>query len=408
MEADKILVIEGSDIIKKYLKERLERFGFEIIFARDAFDGLVKMKNNIPDLVIIDYFLTQNIKTNFLEEKRQYKTIADIPMIMLGKKFDKDLILSSTKYKIAKFFTKPIKIDLLLKSISEIIRKDMDFDQTPCMIDAHLNDDILFIEVASGLNKDKIESLKYKISEIKNLYKIDFPKILLILVDLNLPESDFPKLVLLLDYIMTYGNNHVTAIKILTSNVEVSFILRDHPKYKSINVTNDINVAIDELSDIKIDDLINKSLKRTATEDEIIWTNNEASFDIPEDYSTKKFVISVVDDDILILEFIKTVLSETGNHILTYKNGKELVDDFEKNPPDLIFLDLMMPKMNGFEVLEFAKKGSWEIPIIIFSALTQKETVKKAMIYGVKSYIAKPVNPETIIKKAKEILKSDF
>jgi len=51
--------------------------------------------------------------------------------------------------------------------ISEILKKDLNIDRTPCQIDIHLNEDILFIEVTSGFNKDKIDTIKYKIKEIK-------------------------------------------------------------------------------------------------------------------------------------------------------------------------------------------------------------------------------------------------
>ena len=78
------------------------------------------------------------------------------------------------------------------------------------------------------------------------------------------------------------------------------------------------------------------------------------------------------------------------------------------NKPDLLFLDLMMPNMNGFEVLDYLKKNNKTIPIIIFSSLSQRETVKKALYYGVKSYIVKPVTMDVILKKVNEILCSDF
>ncbi|MDC7125065.1 MAG: response regulator, partial [Spirochaetales bacterium] len=75
---------------------------------------------------------------------------------------------------------------------------------------------------------------------------------------------------------------------------------------------------------------------------------------------------------------------------------------------DLTFLDLMMPKMNGFQVLQFLRQRRINIPTIIFSALTRKETVAQALDFGVKSYIIKPLKPESLRAKAFEILVSDF
>jgi DNA-binding response OmpR family regulator len=410
MEKDKILIIEKSDMIKTFLREKLNYLGFDTLFARDAFDGLVKMKNNIPDLVIMEYTLTENLKTNFFEEKRNYKTIADIPIFMLANKLDKDIILATAKYKVTKYFTKPIKIDTLLKSISETLQKDLNIDQTPCIIDVHLNDDILFIEIASGLNSDRIDSLKYKINEIKNIFRIDMPKILLIMVDISLGVNDAEKLYLLLDSLVKYANPHLSAIKILTSSIDVKSFLAAHSKYCTVEVTSDINNAIDKLSDIKIDDILNRGFKKTK-DDELLWTTSDATFkeDAAEKpVSTSKAKIAIVDDDELILELVKTILLDTGNEIFVYKNGREFVDDIQKNTPDLIFLDIMMPIMNGFEVLEYMKKSLLDIPVVIFSTITHKETVRKALMYGIKSYIAKPVNPDLILKKANEILQSNF
>jgi len=75
---------------------------------------------------------------------------------------------------------------------------------------------------------------------------------------------------------------------------------------------------------------------------------------------------------------------------------------------DVVFLDLVMPEMNGFEVLHNLKQRGIEVPIIIFSALTKKETVAKAVSYGVKSYLIKPIKPDKLFRKATEVLKANF
>jgi DNA-binding response OmpR family regulator len=75
---------------------------------------------------------------------------------------------------------------------------------------------------------------------------------------------------------------------------------------------------------------------------------------------------------------------------------------------DLIFLDLMMPQKNGFEVLEALRERDDNIPVIILSALSRKETVLKAMSYGIKSYLIKPLKPEEVFSKAVEVFESNF
>jgi DNA-binding response OmpR family regulator len=75
---------------------------------------------------------------------------------------------------------------------------------------------------------------------------------------------------------------------------------------------------------------------------------------------------------------------------------------------DLVFLDLMMPEVNGFQVLQHMSKEEIEAPVIVFSALSKKETVIKAVGYGIKSYMIKPLKPEQLLKKAEEILNTSF
>jgi CheY-like chemotaxis protein len=92
----------------------------------------------------------------------------------------------------------------------------------------------------------------------------------------------------------------------------------------------------------------------------------------------------------------------------TYENGRFFINDLENNPPDLIFLDLMMPEMNGFQVMKYLSDNNIQIPIIVVTALIQKDMILRAQKFGVKSYISKPLRMEVITKKAEEILQSNF
>ena len=67
-----------------------------------------------------------------------------------------------------------------------------------------------------------------------------------------------------------------------------------------------------------------------------------------------------------------------------------------------------MPEMNGFAVLQMMNGRNLEIPTIILTALSRKESVVKAQEFGVDSYLIKPIKPEDILAKAAEILEADF
>ena len=105
---------------------------------------------------------------------------------------------------------------------------------------------------------------------------------------------------------------------------------------------------------------------------------------------------------------IKAALSDTDFQISVYDDGKAFLDDKSSLSSDLVFLDLMMPRMDGFQVMETLSKLESKPPIIVLSALSQRETVAKAIKFGVKSYMIKPLRPEGILRKATEILRMNF
>jgi CheY-like chemotaxis protein len=118
--------------------------------------------------------------------------------------------------------------------------------------------------------------------------------------------------------------------------------------------------------------------------------------------------IAIVDDDFVIQEFIKTAFFDTNYVLETYDNGEEFLGAGKENTYDLIFLDLMMPVMDGFETLRAMATRGIKAPVIVLSALSKQETVIKALQLGVRSYLIKPLKAEDIRKKTTEILKMNF
>lgn len=121
--------------------------------------------------------------------------------------------------------------------------------------------------------------------------------------------------------------------------------------------------------------------------------------DLSRSIFRSKAVVAIVDDDMIIRELVKTVFSETSWDLHTFQNGKEFLIAEKDTSFDLIFLDLMMPEVDGFQVLEYLKQQNKQLPIIVFSALSQKETIQKAISFGINSYMIKPLVPEKLQKK---------
>ena len=166
---------------------------------------------------------------------------------MLVSKLNKERILAIARYNVKKFFSKPIKIDSLIRTVSELLDITLEIDNTPCIIDAHFNDGIIFIEVARGLNMEKIDLLKYKITEILKLYGITTPKVLIIMTDVQVTEADRSKFNSFLQIVHESTQTPLKGIKILTSSDVLKKLLKSSSEFGKIELTNDINQAMDKL-----------------------------------------------------------------------------------------------------------------------------------------------------------------
>jgi len=116
--------------------------------------------------------------------------------------------------------------------------------------------------------------------------------------------------------------------------------------------------------------------------------------------------ILVVDDEIQLVEMLKMRLEANGYEALTAYDGREALEKVRNQNPDLILLDLMLPKMDGYKVcrmLKFDKKYK-NIPIIIFTARVQESDKEKGSQVGADAYIIKPFEPQVLLSKIKELL----
>jgi two-component system alkaline phosphatase synthesis response regulator PhoP len=116
--------------------------------------------------------------------------------------------------------------------------------------------------------------------------------------------------------------------------------------------------------------------------------------------------ILVVDDERHIIYIVKFNLEKAGYNVITASNGEEAVLVATKEQPDLIILDLMMPKMTGFEACSIITKQveTLNIPVIILTAKGQEIDKDKALECGAKCFITKPFSPKALLKKVEEFL----
>jgi CheY-like chemotaxis protein len=116
--------------------------------------------------------------------------------------------------------------------------------------------------------------------------------------------------------------------------------------------------------------------------------------------------ILVADDEPALLRLMSFVLQKQGYVMLTASNGEEALQMVRQRRPDLVVLDIMMPRLDGFQVAERIRAEA-EIsltPIVMLSAKAQDEDIRRGLAVGVDTYITKPFAPEQLAQVVKQLL----
>ena len=116
--------------------------------------------------------------------------------------------------------------------------------------------------------------------------------------------------------------------------------------------------------------------------------------------------ILVVDDEVDLLETIRFPLEIEGYNVLVAYNGEEALNQARKENPDLILLDLMLPKLDGYKVCRLLKfdERYKHIPILMLTAKTQEKDKVLGMETGADEYITKPFEMDYLMEKVKAYL----
>ena len=124
----------------------------------------------------------------------------------------------------------------------------------------------------------------------------------------------------------------------------------------------------------------------------------------------EKTKILLIEDDNFLVEMYTTKYELEGFEVTSAEDGKKGLDMVKKIKPDIILLDILMPKMDGFAVLDALKKdtGTANIPVILLTNLGQKDDVKKGFEKGAVGYLIKAhFMPSEVVDKIKKILKEN-
>ncbi len=119
--------------------------------------------------------------------------------------------------------------------------------------------------------------------------------------------------------------------------------------------------------------------------------------------------VLIVDDEPfirLLLEQTLEELEDEGVELITADNGETALDIIKSETPEIVFLDVMMPKMNGFDVCSTVKNdlGISGVYIVLLTAKGQEFDKQKGIDAGADIYMTKPFNPDEVLEKARSVL----
>jgi chemosensory pili system protein ChpA (sensor histidine kinase/response regulator) len=118
----------------------------------------------------------------------------------------------------------------------------------------------------------------------------------------------------------------------------------------------------------------------------------------------------VVDDSITIRKITERMLKRYGIEVVLAKDGVDATSQLQDNIPDLMLLDIEMPRMDGFEVASFVRNDTRlkDIPIIMITSRTGAKHKEKAMKIGVNQYLGKPFQEDDLLSNINQILHTAF
>lgn len=117
------------------------------------------------------------------------------------------------------------------------------------------------------------------------------------------------------------------------------------------------------------------------------------------------FHILVVDDDKSTRKLLKAVLEHENYTVFTAENGEDALQAMEKEHIDLVVLDIMMPKMDGYEFTELLRENRNNLPILMISAKQLPKDKHKGFLVGTDDYMTKPIDEEEMLLRIKALLR---
>lgn len=407
-----VLLIDCSSLFGGFLHDKFstEQISLESVSSREAYTKMITL---LPDLIIIeaDGGLSEDVM-HLLEKKSVDPNARKLPIIIIGPVLERSKIANLIEYNVVKYFSKPIKFKVFFEAVGKILQIEFSMDTTPCILDIHLNGSLVFIEVALGLNRERLMLLKYRLAELIEHYKINVPKVILMLTNIQLNFVDGLNLEFLIDNISSEGKIPNKYIKILTFDNFTKELVKGHPEYFGIQVSSDIEsivgFMVDQDSNYNIKEFVYDKVltsDKPAEESDLGFIDSKSGL---EGNFGSMMRIAVIDDDVIVRKLLQNTISSVSGETGLFETAAAFFESLSTGIEyDAVIMDLYLPDMDGINVLKNFQRKGLQIPVIIYSKAAAKEVVMQALSLGARSYLVKPQKPSVVLGKVIEILHSN-
>ena len=410
----RVLIADNHSLFRDFLKQKLTEVQIDVVISQENRELQTKLITTLPNLIILDFEEDDSEQMEFLENKVKDTNTANIPVIITGPKRDPGNIAPLTKYGVIKYFEKPVKLDIFFNAINKALHTSLIMDDTPCVLDLHRNNTIIFVEIALGLNREKISLMQFKLAEMIEKEEIESPKIIVMLTSLDFTFADGYNLEFLIDNILACPSVHQKNLKLLSTSEFIKDLVEGHKEYSGIEVASNLPKLLNGLISTNtetqnVPDLITDQILTASFENEDVdtiatrFTSDELYHGNIENEGSV-LSLAIIDSDQASLQLTKQIFESIGATVDCYSKGQDFSDVYEDGKYNLIILDVFIADKTGISLLNFIKSRPYGPPVIVYSPSPQKEIVAQCLKLGAKSYLLKPQKPNVLVQKSLSIL----
>ena len=380
----KILVVDDEKDLRELIKTNLEDAGYEVFTAGDGEEGFKVAEKVVPNLIISDVLMPKLDGSHLLKNLREThfgKDILFIVMTARGKMRDYFESAGANG-----FLEKPISREMLLETIKKT------FEQTEEHPGSVTPKRVLVVSRYENCAQSMTQLLQNE-----NCHT-DF---------VITGEQVVSKAVMFLPNVVVIESRMFD----MGSNAAIR-ILRQMPQFKKIPIlvynyydTSELKSESLEQKNLSMTFFVNTCMDEGATE--YIGHFDPADFIEKINKHLKQGSIVVIDDDESVILMLKKRLEIEGYHVSAASNAEVGIDLIRKIKPNLIILDIVIPKMSGYEALGIIKSDPSirDIPVIMLTIKGSSSEIKKALDLGADDYMIKPCNVDLLSKRIKTFLR---